>query len=371
LEKSPFNETGWYIYGAQDAQGTFVVQSLGPRALFRLQPDEVVFGKKAAFNYIRKRAWAEIATQKGRISSVLCLGKENGTSSAILNAINEWQEGDRALLIHVYGGIGGKKREPAAATPIFFGHFAFGVADIVRDLLSDELRFDLRYHQVYTHNTDGLIAGTFHWSRYLGDRQFGWVGTRPICDILIKHDAFIEDYDFNGSRRSPLDFMLMQLQVMTSRYRTGDGTGGTYVGPANNCAQDSNQAFFASLRQLEHQLRTSTESLLRWRMQNPEQAQRFKQLLSLGKQLKLELQPLGGPRSAWERNEFNLGSTLEDNPIHNLMTGLGSWRTILPRHASDTLVRIFLNHGASIWVLRTNQLGGYDPSIEPIAPMTL
>jgi predicted Abi (CAAX) family protease len=44
---------------------------------------------------------------------------------------------------------------------------------------------------------------------------------------------------------------------------------------------------------------------------------------------------------------------------------------MLPRLASDTVVKTFLDHGASVWVLRTNQIGGYDPDIEPIAPMTL
>jgi predicted Abi (CAAX) family protease len=372
LERSPLNETGWYIYGAQDADGMFVVRSLGPRALFRLQPDEVVFGKKAAYTYIRQRSWADAVAQKGRISSVLCTTRSNGSSTAVQSAIDEWQLGDSALLIHVYGGIGGKRKEPAAATPIFFGHFAFGVARVIREPLSAELRFDLHYHQVYTHNTDGIIAGTLHWSRYLGDRQFGWLGTRPICDILIKHPAFTGDYEINAIRRSPLDLMLLQLQVMTARYRTGDGTGGTYVGPANNCAQDSNQALFASLRQIEQQIHAADPELLRqWAEQNPDQSHRFKQLLSLNRELKRELQPLGGPRSTWVRNEFNLGSTLEDDPLRNLVAGLGSWRTMLPRLASDTVVRIFLNHGASVWVLRTNQVGGYDPEIEPIVPMTL
>ncbi|MCL6435841.1 MAG: CAAX protease [Leptolyngbyaceae cyanobacterium HOT.MB2.61] len=371
LEKSPFNETGWYIYGAKDAEGRFVVQSLGPRALFRLQPDEVVFGRKASYHYIRKRSWADIRAQKGKISSVLCVSRDDNSSSAIQNAISEWKEGDRALLLHVYGGIGGKQAEPAAATPIFFGHFALGMGKVICDPLSEELRFDLLYYQVYTHNTDGLIAGTLHWSRYMGDRQFGWLGTRPVCDILIKQDAFTGYYDFSVGRRSPLDYMLLQLEVMTARYRIGDGTGGTYVGAASNCAQDSNQALFACLRQMERQIQDNVESLRRWSEQNPEQAQRFAELLTLGKELKLKLQPLGGPKSSWERNEYNLGTTLEDDPLHNLMTGLGSWRTMLPRLASDTVVKIFLDHGASVWVLRTNQVGGYDPNIEPIAPMTL
>lgn len=363
LEKSPYNETGWYIYGAEDKEKVFVVRSLAPRALFRLQPNEIIIGKDASYDYIRKRAWGNIVEQKGRIASVLCLGGEK--------TIDAWNEGDRALLIHTYGGIGGNNREPAAQTPIFFGHFAFGEARVIREPLSDELRFDIRYYQVYTHNTDGIIAGILHWSRYLGDRQFGWLGTRPVCDILIKHDAFTEEYDFDGLVRSPLDVMLVHLQLMTARYRVGDGTGGTYVGLANNCAQDSNQALFATLSKMERQVRNNPEFFRQWSQQNPEQAQRFKLFLKLGKKLKLRLQPLGGPRSDWEHNEFNLGSTLEDNPIRNLITGLGSWRTILPRYASDTVVKMFLEKGATVWVLRTNQIGGYEPNIEPIAPITL
>ncbi|WP_416674217.1 CAAX protease [Egbenema bharatensis] len=371
LEKSLLNETGWYIYGAQDASGMFVVQSLGLRALFRLQPDEVVFGKKASYHYIRKRAWADAKAQKGRITSVLCAGQLDAASSAIQSAIDEWQEGDRALVVHTYGGIGGNHKEPAAATPIFFGHFAFGLAIVIREPLANELRFDLRYEQVYTHNTDGIIAGTLHWSRYMGDRQFGWLGNRPVCDLLIKQDAFTKDFDFNGVQRSALYYTLMQLQVMTARYRTGDGTGGTYVGPANNCAQDSNQALFASLKYMENQVRANVETIRQWQAENPAQAERFEQLLQLGHELRQYLQPLSGDYSAWERGEFNLGSSLEDQPLRNLINGLGSWRTMFPRYASDTVVRIFLKYNASVWVLRTNQVGGYDPDIEPITPMTL
>jgi predicted Abi (CAAX) family protease len=371
LEKSPFNETGWFIYGAEDASGRFVVQALGPRALFQLQPNEVIFGKKQSYRYIRQRAWANIKAQKGRISSVLCVAQDETIGEPIQAAIQAWQEGDRALLIHVYGGIGGNKAEPAATTPLYFGHFAFGVAQVIREPLSDELRFDLRYYQVYTHNTDGLVAGTLHWSRYMGDRQFGWLGCRPVCDILIKQPAFTDAYDFSLGQRSALDYMLLQLEVMTSRYRIGDGTGGTYVGAASNCAQDSNQALFASLRQMERQIAEHTAALDRWRNHHPEQAERLQSLLSLQQELRLQLQPLGGPKSSWERNEYNLGTTLEDGPIRNLRTGLGSWRTLLPRLASDTVVKVFLDHGATVWVLRTNQIGGYDPDIEPVAPMTL
>ncbi|MGF1458481.1 MAG: CAAX protease [Leptolyngbyaceae cyanobacterium] len=374
VENSPCNEQGWYVYGAQDHQGQFVVQAWMPRSLVRLQPDRVVFGGKQTYRYIRKEAWSDIATQKGQVASVLGTPRDNGSTAAIQAAIADWQVGDRALVLHTYGGIGGTKKEPAAATPIFFGHFAFGVAEVIQDPLADEPRFDIRYYQVYTQNTDGLVAGTLHWSRYLGHRQLGWLGNRPTCDILLKLPCFTEDYDFAGDRRSPLRRMEAFLMAMTARYRIGDGTGATYVGPANNCSQDSNQALFAAIQQVGRAIGRGDVQLQqrqKWQQEHPEQATRFAQLQRFGKELKQTLQPFGKPRADWETNEFNLGSTLEDKPLENLMLGISSWRTLLPRKAGDTVAKTFLDYGAAAWVLRTNQVGGHDPDIEPIAPMTL
>lgn len=371
IEHSPCNEQGWYIYGAQEASGQFVVQAWAPRSLFRLQPDQVVFGgSKSAYRYIRKESWANVVAQKGRVSSVLCTAWDNRHPTAITDAIQDWQEGDRALLLHNYGGIGGNQKEPAAATPIFFGHFSFGRADVVRDPLADELRFDIRYYQVYAHNIDGLIAGTLHWSRYQGDRQMGWLGTRPTCDIAIKLDCFTGSYSFEGDLRSPLSRMEAYLQAMTARYRIGDGTGGTFVGPSNNCSQDSNQALFASIQYTAQNIRDKAPQLQDWAVQHPEEGKRLKQLIALDKDLKNALQPFGKPRPDWEKNEFNLGNSLQDQPLRNLLMGLGSWRTVLPRKANDVVVEQFLKYGASAWVLRTSQVGGDNPNIEPIAPMT-
>lgn len=358
LDKSPLNSQGWYIYGAKDLNGLFVVSSWLPRSLLRLQPQQLITSNKQGYQFIRKQAWSEAVAPKGKIASVLIDSHSQGE--------NYWQIGDRALLIHVYGGIGGKKREPAAATPIFFGHFAYGSATVIKDPLTGELRFQISYYQVYTHNSDGLIAGKLDASRYLGDRQFGWAGTRPTCDLLIKFEPFTGYYQFGDNLVSPLNVMMRHLSVMTARYRIGDGTGGTYVGPANNCAQDSNQALFASIADMKRSLENNTE--LREVLS---QDHRFDTLLAMGEDLEKVLQPLGRSRQDWSTNEFNLGSTLEDRPLVNLWSGLASWRTMLPRYASDSIVRIFLKYGASVWVLRTNQIGGHDPDIEAISPITL
>jgi predicted Abi (CAAX) family protease len=142
------------------------------------------------------------------------------------------------------------------------------------------------------------------------------------------------------------------------------------VGPSNNCSQDSNQALFASIQYTAENIREKAPQLQDWATQNPEDGERLSQLIALDKALKSALQPFGKPRPDWEKNEFNLGSSLQDQPLRNLLMGLGSWRTVLPRKASDVVVSQFLKYGASAWVLRTSQVGGDDPDIEPIAPMT-
>jgi predicted Abi (CAAX) family protease len=88
----------------------------------------------------------------------------------------------------------------------------------------------------------------------------------------------------------------------------------------------------------------------------------------LGNDLRRILLPWGTARADWEWNAAILGSSLSQNPLKDISIGLRSWRTLLPSVAARTLARVFLRHGASLWVLRTNQVGGHDPDIEPLIP---
>lgn len=371
IESSALNATGWYLYGAQDESGSFVVQAIAPRTLLQAEPDRTVTEKKAAKKHFREVAWQHLKDKKGTISSVLL-----SPGSQVKQT--PWAEGQRALLIHVYGGVGGNKAEPAAKAPLYLGHFAYGTAEVVREPLTGELRFEIIYHQIYTHNTEGLISGSLHWSRYMGDRTFGFLGLRPVVDTLIKLDEFTDDYQGEGwvrwrslsYRESPLDRVMYELEIMAARYRTGDGTGATFVGPANNCVQDANQALYAALRQISRSIRTSSDIEL-WKQQHPEQAQRLEQLEQFTEDLKHLLLPWGTARADWKNGDDALGSTLEDNPIKNIIRGLITWRTLLPRLTSDEVTEAFLNQGGSAWMLQTNQVGGFNPDIEPVAPMTL
>jgi predicted Abi (CAAX) family protease len=342
----------------------FVVQSLAPRALFKLEPDEVILDKKESLHYAKKGVWKDASSQRGKIMSVLLSPDSQNADDAVA----QWQEGDEALLVSVYGGVGGKRREPNASIGgIYFGHFAYGTARVSHEPLANELRFDIVYHQVFTNNLYGLVPGNLHWTRYMGDRQWGFLGLRPVADILLRLNCFTDDYKVYDRQYSVLDMLAWTLESMMVRYRIGDGTGGTYMTAANNCAQDSNQALYATIKNFDRGFK-SRPQIQQWLQDFPEQTQRVEDLLKLGEALRGKLLPFRSARADWSYQIENLGSNLSESHVSNLLRGLASWRTLLPCVAFKTISQVFLEHGATAWVLRTNQCGGDEPDIEPLAP---
>jgi predicted Abi (CAAX) family protease len=365
LEKSWYNASGWYIYGARDKQNTFVVQGIIPRKIVGLTPDVIRFGKDATLAYINNELWHQTSLKKGTAQIVLLEPKANIKSQTK----PQWQVGDRALVIHVYGGIGGKKAEPKTFG-IVTGHFAYGIATIIREPLSQELTFELNYHQIYAHNSDGIVAGKIEASSYLGDLQRGWLGNRAIADIIIKFDPVTQDYNFDGIKLSPLDELSDELQKMMTRYRIGDGTGAATVTPVTSCVQDANQALYLTIKKVTEKV-GKTPKIRAWLDRHPHhpQTDRFNRLIQLGKDLENNLVPLGIVRSDWQQSDRELaGIKQPDNLLDTLFKGAFSWRTILPRRAQDELAAIFLQNGATAWIIRTNQIGGFDPDIAPLAP---
>ncbi len=363
MPTQPLNATGWYIYGAPGADGMFIVHAWMPRALVSLQPQRVLTEEDAGWKHIRHEVWDNIGERKGTVSSVLCDAHAPDSAAALA----KWREGDRGLLLHVYAGIGGKEREPAARAYLYFGHFAFGLVKVIREPLADELRFDITYCQIYTHNPDGLVAGFLDWSRYMGDRQFGWSGLRPVSDIIIKLDELDDAYMVEGHPYSMLDAVKGNLEQMAARYRIGDGRGATYVAAANNCAQDSAQAFYAAIVEISELIQTN-QNLEQWKAANPAQAERLRHMQVVGRSLRRKLVGGSARRSDWRYEVQNLG--ISENALRNVMRGLGTWRTLLPRKTSDTFAQVFLEHDAAVWALATYQVGGDNPNIEPVPAFT-
>ncbi|MEG4107997.1 abortive infection protein [Microcoleus sp. S13_C5] len=372
IEQSPLNPDGWYIYGERDADSMFVVQAIEPRKIAQLTPDETHFGLKKSLAYLSNKNWENTPAQKGQ-SKIVLLTPNDATENA---SISPWQEGDIGIVIHSFGGIGGKKGE-RPPLGIVTGHFAFGVAKVVRDRFTSELRFDIEYKQVYAHNPDGIVAGSSKWQSYMGDLQRGWLGDRPVCDIICKLDCVCCDYDFGGLTLSPLTELNQQLDIMMARYRSGDGTGASLVTPATSCVQDSSQAIYATIKKITSEIESNPQ-IQDWLKTHPTdaQTQRFHQLVALGESLEKVLMPLGIVRPDWQKNARLAGIDAELKKtffvgIVNLIKAAISYRTMLPRRTQDEIAKIFLKQGAFLWIIRTNQVGGFDPDIEPIAPTGL
>lgn len=369
IEKSPAGEDGWYIYGAKDVNGKFVVSALAPRSLLKIQPNQIITGEESGLNYIKTLNFRDTEQKKGQLNTVFLKPAETPNQS-----ISKWNEGDKAILLHLFGGIGGRKGEALGVPYTITGHFAVGIAEVVRDEFTNELRFEIKYHQVYAHNPDGIIAATHTWADFMGNLQRGWLATRPVSDILIKFDAVTQDYDFDGVKLSPLDELQQQLQVTMARYRVGDGTGGAMVSPATSCVQDSSQALYATILSIQNKVAKNPQ-IQTWLKANPNHPQtlRFQQLAELGQSLEKQLTPLGIVRADWQSQAGILAGTeigQKTAPFQDgsIWAGLTTWRTMMPRQVHDDLATIFLQHGAMMQVLRTNQVGGWQPDITPIAP---
>lgn len=389
IEKSPVNGDGWYIYGERDGDGVFVTRAIEPREIVRVgagelsvpalpayaekpapAPDEVRLGLLACQRYLLWDNWINTPARKGTAKTVL-LAPE---SESEREAISRWKEGDTAIVMHAFGGIGGKKGDPITFG-IVTGHFAYGLAHVVRDSLTGELRFDIEYRQIYAHNPDGIVAGRIKWCNYLGDLQRGWLGNRPVCDFIIKFDAITKDYDFGGIKLSPMEEFCWQLDVMAARYRIGDGTGASVVTPVTSCVQDSNQALYATIQRMQEK-RKSNPHIQNWLVSHAddEQTVRFWKLVELAHSLEINLVPLGVVVPDWREKVDKLAGISkngEENLRSTVIKVVTTWRTMVPRRAHDTIAGILLQHGAALWAIRTNQVGGFDPEIEPLAPTTV
>ncbi len=382
LEKSPVGKAGWYVYGAQDKNGIFTAQALKPRSLFQLQPSQVILGEAKALKYIRYQNWADTPERKGTAQSVLVQEQETQPEAAIAQWTAGFNDktpiGTRALVMHLFGARGGAgKLAELGPLGTYTGHFAYGLGEVVRDPFTQEPQFDITYVQIYANNGPGIMSGANTWANYMGNLYRGKMGTHPVSDIFVKLEALTQDYQLGGIRFSPFKELLTELSLVAARYRIGDGSGSALISAATSCVQDSNQALYNALRRFQQGIE-NTPSAAAWVRANPNapDAQRYQRLLRLSQDLYRELTPLGVVRWDWDNNaDVILGTqpggnfiSLSQLTVRNVLTGLLSWRTALPRQGQDEIAILYLKNGASLWFLRPNQLGGHDASIYPIAP---
>jgi predicted Abi (CAAX) family protease len=251
------------------------------------------------------------------------------------------------------------------------GHFAYGEAAVVPDPLSGQPRFEIVHRQVYANNNDGIVSGANLWANYMGSLQRGWMGTRPVSEAIVKFRPITRQYDFDGFLFHPLDVLNRELSEMAARYRVGDGDGSALVSTAESCVQDSNQAMYAAITEAEKALRNNPY-VVEWIRKNPDhpQLEDLRRLTTFGHVLGRFLTPFG-VRQDWANTAKGLnGVQRTGGAFGTLVRSARSWRTMFPRRAYDHIVELLLNQGAKIWFIRTNQVGGENPTIWPLAPTT-
>ena len=349
LADSPLNAQGWLIQGAPASDGVFTAQSLLPYALLELTPDRVVQGTDRSLAFVRHDNWRG-PLRRGSLQSTALI--PDGVTPPT------WELGDRALLMHLFGGIGGPGGEVIQGWTVT-GHFSFGGAEVVRDAFTGRPRLAPHYLQIYANNPNGIVAGSHDWSAYAGSLQRGWIGLRPFSDVLVPMGPEV------------VEAIELQAELIAARYRSGDGSGVALVTPSTSCVQDSAQALWIAIRQLRREgIKTAMTALDRERLRE------------LGMAFEHLLEPFGLSRADWDRNADSalaagIGSGERSPQADPFMASqsfhdaLLSWRSLLPRSAHDRFTAEFLRAGLPLLVLRTNQIPGVDPRLEPVAPTAL
>ncbi|CAB9499423.1 Abortive infection protein [Seminavis robusta] len=376
IESSPVNPWGWYLYGHFDDEADskpFVVEAWEPRRALIVGnlTETVTGGLDATVDAIKNKIWKGARYNKGTVDTYLLDPTDNAATTTSIE--EDWKERDRFLVIHLFGGIGGDIVNEENFVGLIPGHFAFGNATIVRDTaFTNELQFQIVHRQIYAHNNGAIISGPNMWSSYCGDLERGWLGTRPISDIVVKMELLSNLYSFDDIGNitiCPLDEMIRELNEMGARYRTGDGDGSALVSTAHSCVQDSSQALFAALQETYRKLQGNPK-IQQWIQANPShpQAKDLAKLSLLHQNLDDYLTPLGVRKDWLETAKGLRGTEPVNTPLLSLIETIRTWRTVVPRRAHDRLAEIFLQHGAKLWFIRTNQVGGSDSHIIPLAP---
>ena len=396
-KESSINSQGWYLYG-NVVDGKFVVKAMEPRALMQVKKYDagsIRYGVKASESFIDNENFGDVKNQKqskGKIASTLLhpfdmtaspSGAADGMSGVDESVLARYKEGTRGIVVHVFGGIGGTGGDAPAPAGLVTGHFSFGIATVVKDPITSELRFDVEYKQIYAQSPDGIVSGSAKWHNFMGDFVRGWANVRPVSDGILFHPALSTKIKIGNLEFSALDGFSGdsshwgiegELEKMSARFRTGSGDGLSVVNAVESCVQDSNQALFLLLSKFYQNVQSNPASR-DFVKNNPRSAdvQKYNQLLFFADDLYKTLTVFGKARSDWKRHAatdtFEISSS-KDGLFATLRKAVMSWKTVLPRSAHDEILKTGLHNNVDVWILRTNQIGGWNPDIFPQAPVS-
>ena len=348
MKDRKLNRKGWYLYGDPGKSGKMEVQALEPRALFQAgTTDQAISGKDEAYRFLTKENWRLEEQQKGTYTKTLLKADKpevDGPVEPLYTQMNKnFQVGDKGILLHLFGGAVGAP----ATLGLYLGHFAFGLAEVVKDPFTGEAKFDIEYKQIYAHNRGGIISGSQQWHAYMGDTERGLMYDRPVSDQFVEVPELFDD----SKGQDPSRIFEQRMAEMTARYRSGHGDGSSQVTSAQNCSQDSSQALYATISDWKKAAADGTVG---------------KELAQFAEDVTSHITPFFGlAPKAWRRTAQNK----EPKQTLRWIPALKAPKTIIPRQNHEGLSKMALETGKDIMVFKTDVLGAENPDIVPTEPV--
>lgn len=349
MKDKKLNRKGWYLYGDPGKSGQMEVGALEPRALFQADTtDQAILGRDESYRFLTEENWRLEEQQKGTYTKTLLKADKPtrpGPAEPLSTQMEKaYQIGDKGILLHLFGGAVGAP----ATLGLYLGHFAFGLAEVVKDPFTGEAKFDVEYKQIYAHNRGGIISGSQSWQSYMGDTERGLMYDRPHSDSFVEVPELFD----KSKGQDPSRIFEERMAEMTARYRSGHGDGASFVTSAQNCSQDSSQALYATVSDWKKAMADGTIGT---------------ELQQFAEDVTSHITPLFGlaPR-AWRRtaaNEKPKGNSLRWLPA------LKAYKTIVPRQNHEGLSKMALESGRDIMVFKTDVIGADNPDIIPTEPV--
>jgi len=356
IEKTDLNRGGWYIYTVHNAKKDRVITAIEPRALLTVDYNNEIHGRSKALKYFSDAVW------KNRPQGII-----NKTNIRNLEKNNpEWAEGDRGVVLHIFGWKGGPMGDPFKEGQRVTGHFALGFVKVIRDDFTGELKFDITYKQAYAHNRESVIAGSFKRHHFMGNIERGWAFTVPVTDTLVRIPLLTKD--LSGESVSCLmDVLDFFLEKITIKMRSGNGNGIAPVNAAINCSQETAMALYDAA---EHILNVKRKHQFIYNdIEKDHHLKEMRKCVNFARKLKSFYVPFFIPSRRWNKYTNNKKISIKDYTGINMFVGaILSWRTIIPIVHYKGLLRTILPFADCVTVLQSYQIGGINKEIHPVMP---
>ncbi len=389
INRSPAGAAGWYIYAdteVLEGASRHIVRAIQPRALLKINGEYGKIQGTAAGsqflkyqdgippqnpyllqNAITRPAFARLENNFRKVRIFPGGGQPLSEANPIQKIVHEnsqrtFRVGETGLVVHLFHWItdpAGKK--DVGPLGMVTGHYSYGFYTVMREPITNELQFDVVYHQVYGQGPDAVISSKVSRAEYMGNFRRGWSNSIATSDVLVRAPWLDNSLDDSGNNPNggviPMKIFDDTLSLMLHAYRTGSGDGISSVTPWASCVQDSSQALFIAMKRVEKELIARRGAAY---CSIPE----FGRVCGLANRLQQvfdssEIFNNALVRGDWINNAINMDIRRTTGRVESGLVTLQSYKTALPRNAFNLFLSSMLESGSNLVLMDNVQIGGF------------